>query len=233
MVGQEILVLFIMVRIRALQPEIQPVLCRFFNSLGMHYIRIDKYTDCGTMSPTMIIDTRDYNIIRNDVPVLTRTDDGIYINTNCYLSDFNILSDNLENILSGFGYKTNILDSVKQFGYSPRYVPVLRILTNSNIQIPDFNTAQDLLAVALFLDKGKNEPTWLHFFEVNGNYRQNTADTQKYKTVGGSMLTSLQKEYWNQGIAGRSTYGALAFYYKYGFKRIDDRELYLCWQPQR
>ena len=29
MVGQEILVLFIMVRIRALQPKIQPALCRF------------------------------------------------------------------------------------------------------------------------------------------------------------------------------------------------------------
>ncbi len=185
------------------------------------------------MNRTMIINTRDYNIIQNNVPVLTRTDDGRYINTNCWLSDFNILSDNLENILSGFGYKTNILDSVKQFGYSPRYVPVLRILTNSNIQIPDFNTAQDLLAVALFLDKGKNEPTWLHFFEVNGNYRRNTADTQKYKTVGGSMLTSLQKEYWNQGIAGRSNYGALSFYFRYGFRRIDDRELYLCWQPQR
>ena len=181
----------------------------------------------------MIIDTCDYNIIQNNVPVLTRTGDGIYINTNCYLSDFNIESENVKHILSDFDYKDNILRSIKQFGHSPRYLPVLYILTNSNIQTPNFNTSQDILAVALFMDKNKTEPTWLDYFEVNGNYRRNVADTKKYKTVGGSMLTSLQKEYWNQGIGGRSTYGALSFYFRYGFRRIDNRELYLCWQPQR
>ena len=185
------------------------------------------------MTAPMIIDTCDYNIIQNNVPVLTRTGDGEYINTNCYLSDFNIESENVKHILSDFYYKDNILRSIKQFGHSPRYLPVLRILTNSNIQTSNFNITQDVLAVALCLDKNKDEPTWLDYFEVNGNYRQNTADTQKYKTVGGSMLTSLQKEYWNQGIGGRSTYGALSFYFRYGFRRIDDRELYLCWQPQR
>ena len=199
----------------------------------MHCIRIDKYTDCGTMSPTMIIDTCDYNIIRNDVPVLTRTDDGEYINTNCYLSNFYIESGNIKNILSRFDYKDNILSSIKQFGHSPRYLPVLRILKNSNIQTSNFNITQDVLAVALCLDKNKDEPTWLDYFEVNRNYRRNITATQKYKTVGGGMLTSLQQEYINQGIGCRATYDALPFYYKYGFKRIDDRELWLQWQPQR
>lgn len=185
------------------------------------------------MNRTMIINTRDYNIIQNDVPVLTRTDDGEYINTNCYLNNFDIESENVKNILSGFDYKDNILSTIKQFGHSPRYLPVLHILTNSDIQTPNFNITQDVLAVALFLDKSKSEPTWLDYFEVNCNYRWQVAENQKYKTVGGSMLTSLQKEYWNQGIAGRSTYGALSFYFRYGFRRIDDRELYLCWQPQR
>lgn len=181
----------------------------------------------------MIINIHDYNITQNDVPVLTRTDDGRYINTNCFLSNFDIESENVKNILSEFDYKDNILTVIKQFGHSPRYLPVLHILTNSNIQTPNFNAPQDILAVALCLDKNKTEPAWLNYFEVNGNYRRNTADTQKYKTVGGSMLTSLQKEYWNQGIAGRSNYGALSFYFRYGFRRIDDRELCLCWQPQR
>ena len=36
-----------------------------------------------------------------------------------------------------------------------------------------------------------------------------------------------------QGIEGRATYDALPFYCKYGFKRIDNREIYLRWQPQR
>lgn len=199
----------------------------------MHCIRIDKYTDCGTMSPTMIIDTCDYNIIRNDVPVLTRTDDGEYINTNCYLSNFYIESGNIKNILSGFDYKDNILSSIKQFGHSPRYLPVLRILTNSNIQTSNFNITQDVLAVALCLDKNKDEPTWLDYFEVNRNYRRNITATQKYKTVGGGMITSLQKVYRNQGIEGRAFLDALPFYFKYGFERIDNRECYLRWLPQR
>ena len=87
--------------------------------------------------------------------------------------------------------------------------------------------------MALCLDKNKDEPTWLDYFEVNRNYRRNITATQKYKTVGGGMLTSLQQEYINQGIGCRATYDALPFYYKYGFKRIDDRELWLQWQPQR
>ena len=76
----------------------------------------------------MMIDTYDYNIIQNNIPVLTRTTDG-YINTNCYLSDFNIESKNFKTILSGFDYQSNIIDRAKQFGYSPRYTPVLYILT--------------------------------------------------------------------------------------------------------
>ena len=103
----------------------------------------------------MIIDSYDYNIIKSDISVLTRTTDG-YINTNCCLSNLDIESEHFASILSGFDYKNNILDSVKQFGYSPKYTPVLYILTNSNIQTPDFNIFQDLLSVALFLDKGKN-----------------------------------------------------------------------------
>ncbi len=49
----------------------------------------------------------------------------------------------------------------------------------------------------------------------------------------GSMLKSLQQKYINQGICGRATYNALGFYYRYNFKRMDERELYLLWQPQR
>ena len=195
---------------------------------------IDKHTFYGTVNRTMVIDACDYNIIQNNIPVLTRTGDGKYINTNCYLSNFYIESKNVKNILSGFDYKNNILDTIKQFGHSPRYLPVLYTLTNSNIQTSNFNTTQDVLAVALCLEnKTEQKPISLLYFEVNGDYRRNVADTQKYKTVGGSMLTSLQKEYWNQGIAGRSTYDALRFYYKYNFTRMDDRELYLLWQPQR
>ncbi len=181
----------------------------------------------------MIIDIHDYNITQNDVPVLTRTNDGTYIDANCLLSDFYIESENVKEILSGFDYKDNILKSIKQFGHSPYYLPVLRILTNTNIQTPDFNITKDILAVALFLDKGKDKPAWLDYFEVNRNIRRHVAEAQKHKTVGGSMLMSLQKEYWNQGIEGRSTYDALPFYFKYNFERIDNRELYLRWQPQR
>ena len=184
------------------------------------------------MTFAMLIDTYDYNIIKNDIPVLTRTTDK-YIDTNCYLSSFNTESKNFENILSGFDYKSNILDHVKQFGHSPKYTPVLYILTNSNIQTPNFDSFQDLLSVAFFLDKGKDVCTWLDFFEVNRNFRQNIAEKQKYKTVGASMLKSLQQKYSHQGIEGRSTYNALSFYFKHGFKRIDDCELYLRWQPQR
>lgn len=205
-----------------------------FYSFGTRHIYIDKYTFYSTVNRTMIIDTHDYNIIQNNIPVLTRTGDGKYINTNCYLSNFYIESKNVKNILSGFGYKDNILDAIKQFGHSPRYLPVLHTLTNSNIQTSNFNTTQDVLAVALCLEnKAEQKPISLLYFEVNGDYRRNVADTQKYKTVGGSMLKSLQKEYWNHGICGRSTYGALSFYYKYNFKRMDERELYLLWQPQR
>ena len=185
------------------------------------------------MLSTMIIDACDYDIIQNNVPVLTRTDDGRYTNTNCWLCNFDIESKNIKNVLSVFDYKSNILDSIKQFGYSPRYVPVLRILTNTSIQTPDFDIFQDLLAVALFLDKGKDKPTWLHYFEVNYNYRQNVMETPKYKTIGGSMITSLQKVYRNQGIEGRAFLDALPFYFKYGFERIDNRECYLRWLPQR
>ena len=181
----------------------------------------------------MMINTSDYNIVQNDVPVLTRTSGGVYIDTNCYLSNVCIESENLKEILSGFDYKDNILSAVKQFGHSPRFVPVLRILTNSKVQTPDCNVHLDMLAIALFLDKGKDTPTWLDYFEVNSNYRRNVAKTPKYKTVGGSMLKSLQKEYIHQGIEGRSNYVALSFYFKYGFERVDNRELYLRWQPQR
>ena len=181
----------------------------------------------------MLINTRDYNIIQNDVPVLTRTDDGTYIDTNCYLSNLCIESESITDVLSCFEYKENFLTTIKQFRCSPKFVPVLRILTNSNIQTPDFYAPQDLLAVAVFLDSGKNTYTWLDYFEVNCNYRRNTAETQKYKTVGGSMLTSLQKEYWNQGIECRSSYAAKSFYFKYKFERMDNRELYLRWGPQR
>lgn len=183
----------------------------------------------------MLISTNDYTITQNDVPVLTRTDDGTYINTNCLLSNFYTYarSEKLANILTGFGYKYNILDAIKQFGYSPVYRPVLRILTNYNLLTPDFNTQCDILAVALFLDKGKNNPTWGDFFEVNNNYRHNVTETQKYKRVGESALKSFQKEYMGQGIECRATFSALDFYYKYGFKRIDERECYLRWEPQR
>lgn len=185
----------------------------------------------------MIIPTTDYIITQNDVPVLTRTDDGTYINTNCWLSDFNTESENFTNILNGFGFKNNILDAVRQFGHSPRYTPVLRILTNSNIQTPVFDVSKDMLALALFLDKGKNTPTWLDFFEVNNNYsskyRSTYCENQKYKRVGESTLKAFQKEYIHQGIEGRSNYYALGFYMKYGFKRVDDRECYLRWEPQR
>lgn len=181
----------------------------------------------------MLIPITDYKIIRNDVPVLTRTDDGLYVKTNCLLNDFNIESENLKNLLSEFDYKNNILDTVKQYGHSPRYTPVLRILTNYDIQTPDFYAPRDVLAVAMFLDHGANSPTWLDFFEVNHNYRQYANETQKYKKVGESAIKSLQQKYKNQGIEGRATYSALSFYLKYGFKRIDDRECYLRWGPQR
>ena len=49
------------------------------------------------MNHTMIIDTNDYNMIQNNIPVLTRTGDGKYINTNCYLSNFYIESKNVKN----------------------------------------------------------------------------------------------------------------------------------------
>ena len=202
----------------------------------MHPYTFQTLTNGHTMipyTPTMIIPVTDYNIIRNDVPVLTRTDDGAYISTNCLLNDFNIESKNLENILSGFDYKNNILDAIKQYGHSPKYTPVLHMLTNSNIQTPDFDISQDILAIALFLAQNKNTPIWLHFFEVNRNYRQYTTVNQTYKRTGESALKSLQQEYIHQGIEGRSTYSALSFYLKYGFKRIDDRECYLHWGPQR
>ena len=185
------------------------------------------------MTSAMIINTYDYSIIQNDVSVLTRTATGTYASANCYLGDLHVESENLKDILSGFDYKDNILRSIKQYGHSPYYSPVLRILTNTNIQTPDFNIIQDILAIALFLDKGKDKPIWLDYFEVNRNFRRNATETQKHKTVGGSMLTSLQQEYTRQGIEGRATYDALPFYCKYGFKRIDNREIYLRWQPQR
>jgi hypothetical protein len=179
----------------------------------------------------MIIPETDYNITQNDVPVLTVTGDGTYIYTNCWLNDFNIESEHLENILSDFRFKDNILTSIIQYGHSPVYKPVLRVLTNSNIQISDFDISKDVLAVALFRDKGKDNYTWLDFFEVNGVYRKHT--DKKYKRVGESALKSFQKQYLHQGIECRSNFDALGFYFKYGFKRIDERECHLSWGPQR
>ena len=181
----------------------------------------------------MIIQTHDYSIIQDKVPVLTRMDDGTYINTNCWLNDFNIKSENVENILSGFGYKDNILRSIKQFGHSPMYVPVLMVLTNDNLQTSKFNTGRDVLAVALFLNNGLGRPAWLDFFEVNSKYRRNSTENQIYKKTGESALKSFQHEYIHQGIDGRSTYDALPFYFKYGFQRMDERELYLRWTLQK
>lgn len=183
----------------------------------------------------MIIPETDYKITQNDVPVLTRTDDGKYVNTNCLLSNFYIYSrsEKLANILTGFGYKDNIVDSIKQYGYSPVYTPVLRILTNYNLLTPNFNARADILAVALFLDRGKNDPTWGHYFEVNPKYRHNVTETQKYTRVGESALKSFQQEYIHQGIECRSTFDAMHFYFKYGFERADERECYLRWAPQR
>lgn len=180
----------------------------------------------------MIVPVTDYKIIQNDVPVLTRNDDGTYISTNCWLSDFNIESENLKSILSGFGFKNNILDTIKQFGHSPKYTPVLRILTNSNVQTPHFQEYQDVLSVALFLDEGNNKPMWLDFFETNNEYRQYSGKI-KYKRIGESTLKSLQQEYLHRGITGRSNLYALEFYLKYGFKRLAEHELLLYWGPQR
>ena len=95
-------------------------------------------------------------------------------------------------ILFEFEYKNNILDTIKQYGHSPKYTPVLHVLTNSNIQTLDFNASQDILAIAMFLCHSKNKPVWLHFFEVNGKYRKNTTVNQKYKRTGESTLKSLQ-----------------------------------------
>lgn len=177
----------------------------------------------------MIIPVTDYKIIQNDVPVLTRTDGGGYHYTNCLLNDFYIESEKLANILTEFDYKTNILDAIKQYGHSPKYIPVLHILTNYNLLTPDFNAPLDILAVALFLDQNQNKPVWLDFFEVNRKYRRHTAANQPYKRIGESALKSLQQEYIHQGIEGRSTYSALDFYLKHGFNRIDNRECYLRW----
>ena len=179
----------------------------------------------------MIIPETDYNITRKDVPVLTRAVKGTYLYTNCWLNDFNIESEYLENILSNFRFKPNILTSIKQYGHSPVYVPVLRVLTNSNIKSSGFNVSKDVLAVALFLDKGKNMNTWLDFFEVNSKYRQNTDN--KYKRVGESALNAFQKEYVRHGIECRSTFFALDFYLKYGFERMNTFDCCLRWKPQR
>ncbi len=184
----------------------------------------------------MIIPATDYKIIRNDVPVLARTDGGVYIPTNCWLNDFNIESENLKNILFGFSYKNNILDLIKQFGHSPKYVPVLYILTNSNIQTPDFDTPHDMLAIALFLAEGENTSVCLRCFEVNCNYKSNNqhyTENQKYKRVGESMLKALQNQYIHQGIEGNSNHAALYFYLKYGFTTIDKCSHDLRWGPQR
>jgi len=179
----------------------------------------------------MIISETDYNITRKDVPVLTRSADGTYFYTNCWLNEFNIESENLKEVLSGFDYRGNILDSIKQYGHSPVYVPVLRVLTNPNIQSSDFNISADVLAVALFLDKGRNSLAWLDFFEVNSKYRKRT--DKKYKRVGESALKAFQKEYIHQGIEGRATFIALDFYLKYGFERMNAFDCYLRWKPQR
>ena len=185
---------------------------------------------------TMIIPSTDYNITQNNIPVLTRTPAGTYINTHCWLSVFNIQSEHLKTILSGFGFKDNILDAVRQFGRSPMYIPILRILTNSDIQTPNFDAQRDTLAVALFRDSRRDAPTWLDFFEVNYNYKLKSgqySENQTYKRVGESALKACQQEYISQGIDGRSTFDAMEFYMKYGFKRIDERECYLRWEPQR
>ena len=46
----------------------------------------------------MQINQKDYKILRQDVPVLTKQNNGLYVNTNCYLSDFNISSNSIEQI---------------------------------------------------------------------------------------------------------------------------------------
>lgn len=181
----------------------------------------------------MIIPVTDYKITQNDVPVLTRADSGTYIFTNCWLNTFNTESENITNILSDFGFRDNILTSIRQYGHSPKYIPVLHILTNSNLQTPDFYAPNDVLAVALFLEKRENKPAWLDFFEVNYKYQYPYYENQKYKRVGESALNACQKEYISQGIQCRSNFFALKFYSKCGFKRIDERELFLHWETQR
>lgn len=49
----------------------------------------------------------------------------------------------------------------------------------------------------------------------------------------GEPLVDIRKADIKLFFGGRATYDALPFYYKYGFKRIDDRELWWQWQPQR
>ena len=216
---------------------------KFFNNKTFNHKPVHNPALCLTKADfaipciiTMIIPSTDYNITQNNIPVLTRTPAGTYINTHCWLSVFNIQSEHLKTILSGFDFKNNILDTVRQFGRSPMYIPTLRILTNSDIQTPNFDAQRDTLAVALFLDSRRGASTWLDFFEVNYNYKLKSgqySENQTYKRVGESALKACQQEYMSQGIDCRSTFDAMNFYMKYGFKRIDERECYLRWGPQR
>lgn len=184
----------------------------------------------------MIIPAKDYNIIDQDVPVLTHMGDGVYSYTNCWFVDFNINSEVIPNILSAFDYKNDIMQEIHYYNHSRGTNTVLLGLTNSNLAKQGFDAADDVLSVALFLERINQNPVWGDFFEVNEKYRSGCEDcssNRKYKRVGESALKCFQQKYINRGIAGRAHIHVQPFYFKYGFKRYDSRECYLIWERQR
>lgn len=183
----------------------------------------------------MLIDQKHYTIVRNDVPVLTKQADGSYINANNYLIDVNLRANNtIEQIVKPFGFKDDILESLSRLSYQRFATFVFMALTNPRITTPDFNIDDDVLSICLYQAESATSYAWVHYFETNPKYRYGGKNNTKYKHVGTSACHVFQELYKNRGIAARVPRMSVQdFLFKNGFKRMDERESFVCWNLQR
>jgi len=178
----------------------------------------------------MLINSDNYKIINDKVPILTKLSDGKYDYTDCLFMNFKIKTDLINMICSPFGFKNDIIRRLK---ICYEYKPVFFALTNQNIKFSDFNVNEDVLSIALVLDKGPFKPAWGDYIETNNKYRALCNDNRKYKGVGTQTFKEITKIYAKQGIEGRAPMGVHDFYYKNGCKRIDGTENFFYFGPQR
>lgn len=183
----------------------------------------------------MFIINQDYNIISNDVPVLTRQENGRFEFTDCYFIELAIRPDDktIEKIMTmcePFDYSTAIKHLISKYIFVPGNIQRLFMLLGHGAIKNDFKHTDDFLAIASCADAHKK--TTIQYFEVNYNFRHSYDPNQKYNRVGTSALDALKEVYKDHELCGRSALEALGFWLKNGFTRMDDRDLYVHWRQR-